>query len=369
MTSETLMLVPLRLTEEHGRLLGDIRSAAARALKADAGDRSDVARFEALCVQLEKAAERHATETGEFHELDAETTARVASHVGPAVAVGQDAPAYGESLLSALRGSAASRAEAWLLEGRAVVAVSDPLRTGAAASEARSEPPPPAARWQAEDGARGKKAVIQRFRYQLVEATRRAESDQAMGFNPSGINNQVITEVLREFVRGSPEETARVGVEYRDGSQASHPFPLRSLRLADTPPAGSDLELRLALLSIRHTEMDAVVDGAWLRNSEVSKPRAAAHTDDFVFDTSRRQLLELTGSGSRSFTMRLFQTGLDAAIVGFYRSVAEHLIEFPGSLTVIPMFYAGSFSNDSVTDGSVGFREGKPWTTTGTTGS
>ena len=104
MTSETLILVPLRLTEEHGRLLGDIRSAAARALKADAGDRSDVARFEALCVQLEKAAERHATETGEFHELDAETTTRVASHVGPAVAVGQDAPAYGESLLSALRG-------------------------------------------------------------------------------------------------------------------------------------------------------------------------------------------------------------------------------------------------------------------------
>ena len=228
MTIESLMLVPLRLTEEHGRLLGDIRSAAARALKADAGDRSDVVRFEALCVQLEKAAERHATETGEFHELDAETTTRVASHVGPAVAVGQDAPTYGESLLSALRGSAASRAEAWLQEGRVVVAVSDPLRTGVAANEAPGESPPPVARWQAADGSQGKKAVIQRFRAQLVEATRRVESDRPVSFNPSGINNQVITEVLREFVRGSPEETVRVGVEYRDGSQASQPFPLRS---------------------------------------------------------------------------------------------------------------------------------------------
>ena len=369
MTSETLMLVPLRLTEEHGRLLGDIRSAAARSLKADAGDRSDVVRFEALCVQLEKAAERHATETGEFHELDAETTTRVASHVGPAVAVGQDAPAFGGSLLSALRGSAASRAEAWLREDRVVVAVSDPLRTGVAANEAPGESPPPAERWQAADGAQGKKAVIQRFRAQLVEATTGAESDQPVSFNPSGINNQVITEVLREFVRGSPEETVRVGVEYRDGSQASHPFPLRSLQLADTPPTRSDIELRLGLLSIRHTEMDAVVDGAWLRNSEVSRPRAAALTDDFVFDTSRHQLRELTSRGSRSVTMRLFQTGLDAAIVGFYRSVAEHLIEFPGSLTVTPMFYVGSFSDDSVIDESARFREGKPWTTTGMPGS
>ena len=369
MTIESMMLVPLRLTEDHGCLLGDIRSAAARALKADAGDRNDVVRFEALCVQLERAAERHATETGEFHELDAETTTRVGSHVGPAVAVGQGAPTFGESLLLALRGSAASRAEAWLREGRVLVAVSDPLRTGVAANETRGESPSPAARWQAANGAQGKKAVIQRFRAQLVEATRRAESDQPMSFNPSGINNQVITEVLREFVRGSPEETVRVGVEYRDGSQASHPFPLRSLQLADTPPTSSDLELRLALLSIRHTEMDAVVDGAWLRNSEVSKPRQAALTDDFVFDTSRRQLRELTSRGSRSVSMRLFQTGLDAAIIGFYRSVAEHLIEFPGSLTVTPMFYVGSFSNESAKDESVSFREGKPWTTTGTPGS
>ena len=68
-------------------------------------------------------------------------------------------------------------------------------------------------------------------------------------------------------------------------------------------------------------------------------------------------------------TMRLFQTGLDAAIIGFYRSVAEHLIEFPGSLTVTPMFYVGSSSNESAIDEFVGFREGKPWTTTGMAGS
>lgn len=369
MTSEAVMLVPLRLTGEERRLLRDIRSAAARAHKADAGDRGDLARYESLCVRLEKIAEYHAVTTAEFYDLEPEDATRIASHAGLTVAGGPDATAAADSLLSALSGQAAAQTEQWLAEGLIVVAVNDPFRGGAAATEAGGSPPPPAERWHAEDGSQGKKAVIRRFRDQLERATEQVEVEHRPRFTPSGINNQVLTEVLRDFVRGSPTQATHVGVEYRDGSQSSHPFPLRSLQLADDAPASSDLELRLALLSIRHTEMDIEVDGAWLRNSEVSKPRPAALTDDLVYETSRRQFRELTRSGTRTAAIRLFQTGLDAAIVGFYRSVVEHLTEYPGSLTVIPMFYAGSSPSRSVTDEFPDFRAGEPWTTTGATHS
>ena len=89
-------------------------------------------------------------------------------------------------------------------------------------------------------------------------------------------------------------------------------------------PAAS-LELRFALLSIRHTEMDAVVDGAWLRNAEISRPRPAAQTDDLVYETSLRQLDELCRS-ERHVRLYMYQTGLETAVVGFYRALANHLL-------------------------------------------
>jgi hypothetical protein len=82
---------------------------------------------------------------------------------------------------------------------------------------------------------------------------------------------------------------------------------------------GAELDLRFALLSIRHTEMDAVVHGAWLRNAEVSRPMPAAQTDDLVYEISRTQLLELTSGGSRRVRIHLYQTGLETAVVGFYK--------------------------------------------------
>jgi hypothetical protein len=169
-------------------------------------------------------------------------------------------------------------------------------------------------------------------------------------------------------------------VEYRDGSRSRHPFPLRSLKLAQRAPSDFD-ELRLALLSIRHTEMDAVIDGAFLRNSEISQPRTAAETDDLVFTTSREQLLALTGDGSNPLHLRMYQTGLDTAIVGFYRAVVHHLLEHPGTLAVTPMFFQNARPPRLSRRGSererppkpesrrpgpvttAGFREGAVWAT------
>jgi hypothetical protein len=159
-----------------------------------------------------------------------------------------------------------------------------------------------------------------------------------------------------------------VPVVYRDGSKAEREFPFHCLDLTDRlrDPAELDLELRLTLLSIRHTEMDPVVDGAWLRNAEVSRPRPAAQTDDFVYHASIRQLESLTGRGAGKVRLHIFQTGLETAVVGFYRAVTEFLMEHPGSLEVVPRFYAaGRGKPAAVPDEQAGFEAGDVWATRG----
>lgn len=97
--------------------------------------------------------------------------------------------------------------------------------------------------------------------------------------------------------------------------------------------------LRFTLMSVRHVDMDLVVDGAWLRNSRVSRPRPAGLTDGIVFDTSLRQLQCLDASVPTLICM--YQTGLEPAIVGFYRAVVRHLIENPQAVAVVPYYYQG----------------------------
>ena len=121
------------------------------------------------------------------------------------------------------------------------------------------------------------------------------------------------------------------------GPRSAHAFPLRSLPLKGQLPAAS-LELRFALLSISHTEMDAVVDGAWLRNAEVSRPRPAGQTDDLVYEITCAQLAELC-RGESHVRLYMYQTGLETAVVGFYKAVTDHLLRYPRSVSVQPMYY------------------------------
>ena len=88
--------------------------------------------------------------------------------------------------------------------------------------------------------------------------------------------------------------------------------------------------------------MDTVVHGAWLRNSQVSQQRPAAQTDDLVYDLSRQQLFALTAKGNRPIRVHMYQTGFEPAVVGFYRALTDHLLEFPRSVAVQPMYYQQS---------------------------
>ncbi|MGY3317437.1 hypothetical protein [Arthrobacter sp. TE12232] len=354
-TATTLVAIPDSLDVR--ALVGDILTAAVRATKSDPGDRTDIARYERLCTALERLAANHAAANS------TPTMPLAAPPLGPHLpVVGPNlTDPLGRGLLELLPPAAAEQTRTWLNSGYFVVAVTTAHAPGNTPHPpGRLGPTAVADTWLAPVGVDGAAAVEARFRDQVTAAVTPARSGSDMltrtVINPSGVHNRVITNVLREHAAGASR--IDVHVAYDDGSAASQAFPLHALDMVDHPPAITHIELRMALLSIRHTEMDTVVDGAWLRNAEVSRPRPRAETDDFVYTTSLAQLTALTGHGQRTATLYLYQTGLDAAIVGFYRSVTTHLLTFPGTLTVIPMFAEVARHSGTTT-----FRPGRPWCT------
>ena len=368
MTVEHAALVGIPPSAAVDELISDIRSALARSRKADPGDRGDIVRFEALATQLEQMAVRLA-------DKDSVVEIPIGMADQEFLLFGLQPEDWDENVPAEIRAAAAEIAS----RGLRPLVLSTALESGVAIhTETEVLPPEPAARWESSSGSRGRKAVEERFRAQITEALEnRASIDGGpRAISPSGIQNPVVTEILREFVEGFPGEApAQVPVEYRDGSRSANPVSLRSLALREKITDGG-LELRFALLSIRHTEMDAVVHGAWLRNAEISRPRPAAQTDDLVYEVTRTQLEELT-RGDRSVTLYLYQTGLETAVVGFYKALTDHLILQPSSVAVQPMYFAGGTGTQrrnsarrkkgsqrrskTVTQDRSPFRRGTPW--------
>ena len=328
MALETVTVTGLTPSSELDRLIADIDSAASRARKSLPGDRQDIIRFEALCTQLELLVGRSGGVDVKRIDVDLTSGSRTLFGVEPSNWEG-DIPI---EVLAAARSLEARGL-------RPIVSV-DPLSPGLAAPpESISAAAGPSERWEG-DGSSGTKAVEARFRGQIESAITSATRAQLpTAISPSGIQNAVVTSILREFVNSDGTTSPVVApVEYRDGSVSANPFALRSLALREHLPA-FDIELRFALLSIRHTEMDATVNGAWLRNNEISRPRKQAETDDLVYSISRAQFDVLTGGGERRVRIYLYQTGLEPAVVGFYKALTDHLMEQPRSVAVQPMFF------------------------------
>lgn len=330
MARERVLIIGVPRSTATDRLAADIISAAARADKAEPGDRTDVVRYERLLTSLEVAAV-DALADAVWEELRPSAGA-------PELALVGDPSTWPARLDSGVRAVAARYADAGLCPVMVVLAQEE---GGAPEAGAPVGVPPPQKRWPSE-GTFGRDAVEARFRAQLREAVEAGASTSARAISPSGVQNRVLTDVLRSFVtREGYGPPVHVPVEYRDGSRSSRPFALRSLALRPELPATTDLDLNFSLLSIRHAEMDAAVHGAWLRNAEVSRPRPAGQTDDMVYENSREQLAELTRYG-QTIRINLFQTGLETAIVGFYKALTDHLIEAPGTVGVQPMFFSNA---------------------------
>jgi hypothetical protein len=200
--------------------------------------------------------------------------------------------------------------------------------------------------WKAPKSAKG---VFDAIKARWHDQLKAAAANEGQPLVPSGVNNQVLSEGLRDFVAAEHgQQPVYARVVYRDGSEA-RPFPFRTLRMKDH--ADSNLRvIRVSLMSMRHPEMDATVDAAWLRNRQVSLARPAAETDGLVYETSRIQLRNLASGGR--ICLRVYQTGLEPAVMGFYRAVTEHLLVQPRSIEVVPNFHQPR--EDC-------YQEGKPW--------
>lgn len=163
--------------------------------------------------------------------------------------------------------------------------------------------------------------------------------------NFSNMPHNIITEVLHEQVYHgnlSVRDPEYIQVVYTDGSQGK-PFPLRCL----TRREGKELTghpdihpIRVALMSMRHLEMDREVDMAWFRNREVSKSRTLGDTDNFCYEQTCEELRKSRTQGAAR--LFLFQTGFQPAVIGFYRALVEELISRADSgpyLEVVPHYF------------------------------
>jgi len=185
--------------------------------------------------------------------------------------------------------------------------------------------------------AKGRRRMMERLAAEIQEALPTGSK-----VNMSNQPHEVSTEVLGQFVRaGAGQVPGRVRIIYADGSEA-RPFPLRILPMNVPLALPNPVKLSVALMSMRHLELDSVVDWAWYRNREVSQTRPLAESDDFCFQYSLRQLAELQSAYSgHALLLNMFHTGFEPAAIGFYRAVAATLMRQRGWLRVIPHYFRG----------------------------
>ena len=166
----------------------------------------------------------------------------------------------------------------------------------------------------------------------------------------------IIADLLNEFVYtnqpGIKEQTIRV--VYLDGSEAE-PFPLRCLtrRQEAENTAAIHPPVKAALVSMRHLEMDEAVDFAWFRNRKVSASLSYAETDAYC----TAETVDILGSHAQHLNLELYQTGLETAVVGFYRGLVKELRRRKACgqtafLRVVPMYFDRKSGN---------YKPGKLW--------
>jgi hypothetical protein len=329
-------LVSLFSREEWEAVVGNLcrqaETAFRRQTKAPPGERRDVLRYGLLADQV-RAAARGLNPTSTIELSPSELA--VLDGGGP-----HHAWMYGDDDAHPLAAVAAVApllgAEVVAFEERRPFLIGEPPAAEAAAEV------PVADVWHADGGDEGSSPPAMRAR----DAQRvlwdaqltRACAGEDVPIVPSGITNSVLTEGLRANVTGTDRRDVRV--VYRDGSEARR-FPLGGLIFREAAPEAWPA-LRFSLMSMRHPDMDTFVDGALLRNRPVSRQRPAAETDELVYAEAVRKLDALVIAAGGGVTLRVYQTGLQPAVVGFYRAVTLRLIEKPGTLCVIPCYWRGN---------------------------
>jgi hypothetical protein len=163
-----------------------------------------------------------------------------------------------------------------------------------------------------------------------------------------------ITETLRRYSykQDNQRENEWIKVVYGDGSEPE-PFPLFTLNEVDRSEIAETIdypELKVSLISMRHLEQDAFVNLAWFKNHQASRPQKFAETEKYCSEVTVAQLEEL----EKPVKIRLYQTGLQPAVVGFFRGLVMWKLKHPDisqQVIVIPQYH--NKSEDTYEDGQV----------------
>lgn len=328
------VVVPEDFAAELAALQDQADKAMRRSSKLPPGETGEIARFEALSSQIERKVVALAVRHPQWlvYQGDLPRVSRTILTRKSGVAPDHDLPPQVRSLLDI---------------GTTVAVIGRPHGPGETfVAPGGAGPRPPAEAWRSTRTGR-EAAQVERFEVLLQAALDQVGRNAAI--DPLSVSNRVLTKALRRFVAAEPgRRRVDVPVEYRDGSIAPN-FPLGAVAMADKPLPDWPV-LKVTLLSVRHVEMDHLVQGAWFRNTRISRAGPTGLVDADAFAISQDQLAQLRAKGPRIIEM--YQTGFQPAVMGFYRAVAHALIEHPGSVCVVPQYFVRT-----------GFEEGAPWRT------
>jgi hypothetical protein len=179
------------------------------------------------------------------------------------------------------------------------------------------------------------------LREQMLYAIQAVRAGRVGEVDVSNQSHNTIAETFHDFVYSGYVQDVpplKIDIVYSDGSR-SKAFPLHCLpQRSNTPntphPALRNApSLRVSLISMRHLEMDSLVDMAWLLNSDVAHAlkigqdgKKLATVEMFSYEQTLQQLQALLTSGS--LKIHLFQTGFQPVVIGFYRALIEVLREY-----------------------------------------
>lgn len=164
--------------------------------------------------------------------------------------------------------------------------------------------------------------------------------------------HDVITEILHELVFSTRPEARPLllRIAYVDGSEGD-PFPIFCFEKTAKFELIEKSRLSAALMSIRHFELDEKIDFCWFRNREVSQSRTLAESEAFCYKTSLAQLRQFL-NGQDIFSLDLYHTGFEPAVIGFYRALVQVMMEVKlKKISVLPLYFRGK----------AGFERGSSW--------
>jgi hypothetical protein len=171
------------------------------------------------------------------------------------------------------------------------------------------------------------------------------QNNQIDSVNINGYNNYIISTALHKYVYRKPKEQISptpIRAKYYDGSYGD-PFSLRCLPwhnkiyeppLRDTPP------LRVAMISMRHHNLDQHIDYNWILNKDIPQNTSYAHIEEFSYIQTRQQLQE--GLHEGCLKLHFYLTGFQPVAIGFYRALIDELQARTSQkpvLEVVPYYY------------------------------